>query len=163
VTAEQKIVQKAAALEHALLQTLPGPLRQPLGAASEMARGALGQAARVPLGLLRRAVGGAPQHEPPDRRPPAPSPEARAVAADVRRTVERVGAAPPATGDPVLPIDDYDRLLAQEVLPKLRLLTMPELARIEEHERAGRARKQVLARIAKLRTTTTTASQPAPR
>ena len=94
---------------------------------------------------------------------------ARAVASEVRRTVEQVGGAAGGggdaedddedgrgddAGDEALPIEGYDELSAQQIVPKLRLLTMPELAQVEAHEQAGRQRKAVLHRIATLRSQT---------
>ena len=97
---------------------------------------------------------------------------ARAVASEVRRTVEQVGGeASPGDeggedggeddgeddgedgGEP-LPIEGYDELAAQQIVPKLRLLSMAELGRIEAYEQAGRQRKAVLGRIATLRSQT---------
>jgi ferritin-like metal-binding protein YciE len=94
---------------------------------------------------------------------------ARAVASEVRRTVEQVGGAasggggePGGEGDDgggearaeTLPIEGYDELSAQQIVPKLRLLSVTELGQIEAHEQAGRQRKAVLNRIATLRSQT---------
>ena len=53
-----------------------------------------------------------------------------------------------------LPIEGYADLAAAQVLPKLRLLSQADLARVEAFERGHRSRKQVLARIEKLRAST---------
>ena len=52
------------------------------------------------------------------------------------------------------PIEGYDDLNASQILPKLRLLSQSDLASVEEYERSHRARKQVLNRVAKLRSST---------
>jgi ferritin-like metal-binding protein YciE len=93
------------------------------------------------------AAGTAPPAPDTPARPPAEAvAAARAVASQVR--------------DARLPIEDYDALTADQIVPKLRLLTANGLKRVEEHERAGRGRKRVLERIAKLRSETN-GSQPA--
>jgi ferritin-like metal-binding protein YciE len=50
-----------------------------------------------------------------------------------------------------LPIDGYDDLAVQQLLPKLRLLTATDLAKVEAYERGNRNRKRVLDRLAQLR------------
>lgn len=50
-----------------------------------------------------------------------------------------------------VPIPAYDDLHARQILPRLEALAADELAAVEERERAGRARDEVLARAAKLR------------
>ncbi|MTD46355.1 hypothetical protein GKE82_19200 [Conexibacter sp. W3-3-2] len=50
-----------------------------------------------------------------------------------------------------VPIPGYDDLHACQILPRLEALDAEELARIEERERAGRARPDVLARAEQLR------------
>jgi ferritin-like metal-binding protein YciE len=92
----------------------------------------------------------------------------RALIPQLARDVLEAGTGP--TGSPAatpedpqtvaLPIDDYDALPAQQIVPKLRLLTMTELGQVEEHERAGRGRKAILDRIGTLRAQTN-GSQPA--
>ena len=89
---------------------------------------------------------------------------ARAVASEVRRTVAGGGGGgeepeQPEAPDAPLPIEGYDDLPVQQIVPKLRLLTVPELRRVEAHEREGRGRKAILDRIAKLRSQTN-GSQP---
>jgi len=54
-------------------------------------------------------------------------------------------------GPDELPIQNYDRLTVEQILPKLRTLSAEELAAIDGFERGGRARKRVLDRIAALR------------
>ena len=49
------------------------------------------------------------------------------------------------------PIRGYDGLTVQQIAPKLERLSDADLARVERHERAGRARKGVLERVARLR------------
>ena len=93
----------------------------------------------------RRSAGGG------DAAPKAPTPKAPAPKASPK-------AAAPASEQPDLPIEGYDDLPAAQVVPKLRLLSQTDLARVEEHERNGRARKQILNRITKLRSST--AGQP---
>ena len=110
------------------------------------------------LPQLTRDAYAADVAEEPDDDPPAPAParasggsgpgagavaKARAVASEVREV-----------RDATLPIEDYDELTADQIVPKLRLLTANGLARVEEHERAGRQRKRILDRIAKLRSDT---------
>ena len=53
-----------------------------------------------------------------------------------------------------LPIDGYEALPAEQIVPKLRLLSQRNLAKVEEFERANRNRKGILDRIAKLRAST---------
>ena len=50
-----------------------------------------------------------------------------------------------------MPIRGYDEMTVQQIAPKLSRLSDDELARVERHERRGRARKGVLERVAKLR------------
>ena len=107
--------------------------------------------------LARDAYAADVEGEPGDA-PPAPRSEAgggpaiakaRAVASEVRQV-----------RDATLPIEGYDELTVDQIVPKLRLLTANGLARIEEHERAGRQRKRILDRVAKLRSDTN-GSRPA--
>lgn len=53
-----------------------------------------------------------------------------------------------------LPIEGYESLPAEQIVPKLRLLSQRNLVKVEEFERANRNRKGILDRIAKLRTST---------
>jgi ferritin-like metal-binding protein YciE len=84
----------------------------------------------------------------------AAAPKAASSASAPKPAAEATG----GSEQPDLPIDGYDDLPAAQVVPKLRLLSQSDLARIEEHERNGRARKQILNRITKLRSST--AGQP---
>ncbi len=54
-----------------------------------------------------------------------------------------------------LPIPDYDTLTVAQLLPRLEDLTADELAAVEGYEHAGRARKQLLDRLAALRSRAT--------
>jgi ferritin-like metal-binding protein YciE len=76
---------------------------------------------------------------------------ARAAASKVRESVG--GAEEPGTppGGEALPIEGYEELTVEQILPKLRLLTATDLARVEEFEREHRGRKRVLERIGRLR------------
>jgi hypothetical protein len=56
-----------------------------------------------------------------------------------------------AGGGDELPIENYERLTVEQILPKLRTLSAEELAAIDGAERAGRERKRVLDRVAALR------------
>jgi hypothetical protein len=65
---------------------------------------------------------------------------------------EVTGEARGATAGPdELPIENYDRLTVEQILPKLRTLSAEELAAIDGYERGGRERKRVLNRVAALR------------
>jgi hypothetical protein len=86
---------------------------------------------------------------------PAPTVAARA------EVDERPVGAPAAAGveievevevdvETVLPIEGYDQLSARHIVDRLPSLTADELAVVEAHERAGRRRQTVLARIAQL-------------
>jgi ferritin-like metal-binding protein YciE len=87
-----------------------------------------------------------------------PVPSAGAPSPPVPEAADEAPADEPATE--ALPIENYDELTAEQILPKLRLLTASGLARVDEHERAGRGRKRILDRVAKLRSQTN-GSQPA--
>lgn len=50
-----------------------------------------------------------------------------------------------------LPIDGYDELTVEQLLPKLKTLSSEELAAIDGHERGGKERKRILDRVAALR------------
>jgi ferritin-like metal-binding protein YciE len=71
------------------------------------------------------------------------------VQRDARRAASEVRSSTGGSGG--LPIEDYDELTAQQVVPKLRLLSPRQLEAVEAHERAGRARKRILQRIEQLR------------
>jgi ferritin-like metal-binding protein YciE len=66
--------------------------------------------------------------------------------------------AAPATsaGDdaPSAPIEGYDDLTVEQVLPKLRLMSQKDLAAVEAYETANRGRKRILDRVRKLRSST---------
>jgi ferritin-like metal-binding protein YciE len=65
---------------------------------------------------------------------------------------EVAGQARGATAGPdELPIENYDRLTVEQILPKLRTLSAEELAAVDGYERGGRGRKRVLDRTAALR------------
>ncbi|MBU6328373.1 MAG: hypothetical protein KGR18_00290 [Acidobacteria bacterium] len=62
-------------------------------------------------------------------------------------------ASTPTSGSPApsaLPIEDYDGLRATDILPLLSALDAEQRARVADHERAGRARRTILNRIAQL-------------
>jgi histone H3/H4 len=92
----------------------------------------------------QRTSGAGAAAEKPASSSPSPSPKPRA---------EGRGEAKPD-----LPIEGYDDLPAAQVVPKLRLLSQTDLQRVEDYERSNRARKQILNRITKLRSST--AGQP---
>jgi ferritin-like metal-binding protein YciE len=110
---------------------------------ADVATGAV-EAARAAASAVRSVASAVPG-APSAAAPAPPTPEQTAPAGTGQ---------PPAGTAQELPIEDYDSLTVEQVLPKLRLLTATALARVEEHERAGRARKRVLERIAKLRSQT---------
>jgi len=56
----------------------------------------------------------------------------------------------PASESEDLPIAEYDSLKATEIIPELDALDPSQRAVIEAHERAGRARKTILHRLAQL-------------
>ena len=56
----------------------------------------------------------------------------------------------PATA-PSLPVADYEKLTAEEIVGRLRPLTQSELAAVQTHERAAEARQTILERIDSLR------------
>lgn len=73
------------------------------------------------------------------------------VAAEAELTNEAPTiSAVPESWDGVFPIDDYDRLTVNLILPLLPKLYRDELALVEERELAGKARRTVLARLAQL-------------
>ncbi len=75
--------------------------------------------------------------------------EADAARADMAQVTEDEVHA--VSGDEPLPIDDYDTLSINAILPKLRTLSGSELARIDGYERAGKERKRILDRVSALR------------
>ncbi len=56
-----------------------------------------------------------------------------------------------------LPVEGYEELTVAQLLPKLRLLTRPQLEAVAAFEREHRARKRVLERIEQLQSKTRTA------
>ncbi|MDP8943274.1 MAG: hypothetical protein M3N16_04045, partial [Actinomycetota bacterium] len=78
-----------------------------------------------------------------------------AVTGAARRVpgAERVesGATEALGGEDEFPIPGYDALRASDVLARLPELTQDQLGRVEAYERAGKARKTVLAKIDSLR------------
>jgi hypothetical protein len=118
--------------------------------------------ARVGVGLVRDALGGGGSH-PGDARwdvatpPPTEIPVTRprqATATDPTATEATAPTAVPqgATGRSLdLPIEDYDALTADQVVSRLGELDAVGLAAVEGYERAGRARRRVLDRVAALR------------
>ena len=84
---------------------------------------------------------------------------ARSVASEVRDEARKVpGEAElenevrgSVEADADLPIADFETLSVEQILPKLRSLSAPELAQIDGHERGGRSRKRILDRVSALR------------
>ena len=71
--------------------------------------------------------------------PPAPDGDAGA------------GSAPDeGIGNSQFPIDDYDKLKATEIIPKLEGLDAGQRADVEKRERSGRSRKTILNRLSQL-------------
>jgi ferritin-like metal-binding protein YciE len=86
------------------------------------------------------------------RRIPSPASPAPGAQDEPGAGADDAGRTGSGAGDAAdLPIEGYDDLTVEQVLPKLRLLSADELARLEGHERDGRARKRVLERIGRLR------------
>lgn len=74
-----------------------------------------------------------------------------ARSADAEEAEELASGVHAVSGDEELPIDGYDTLSVQAILPKLRTLAADELARVDGYERANKDRKRVTDRIAALR------------
>ena len=75
----------------------------------------------------------------------------RAAREATRRTREVADELRASTGADGVPIRGYDDMTVQQIAKRLPRLSADELARVERHERRGRARKGVLERVAKLR------------
>ena len=84
-------------------------------------------------------------------RKPTQASEGRAATPAADGTVAKARETPAALPQE-LPIDGYDELTVDQVLPKLKTLSAEELAAVDGHERGEKARKRVLDRIAALRT-----------